>query len=100
MQQRSEVSCHVGVPGVRVDEIRSRDVRNDPKIHAQRLEGSIGVAEVLGCGVGGHGGPMVVGITWGAKRPDMKIHVLRQHTAEIGHDAGFLCDDECFSHGN
>ncbi|BCW36349.1 hypothetical protein StoSoilA2_24050 [Arthrobacter sp. StoSoilA2] len=84
-----------------MDEIRSRNIRNDPKIHAQRLEGSIGVAEVVGCGVGVHGGPVVVGLTWGTKRPDMKIHVLRQHTAELGNvDTGTAINfrREFFSH--
>jgi hypothetical protein len=84
-----------------VDEVRSRNVRNDPKIDAQRLDGSVGVAKVFGRGVGGDGGAMVVGITWGAKRPNMKIHVLRQHPAELGNvDTGtaIYFRREFFSH--
>ncbi|BCW27473.1 hypothetical protein NtRootD5_20710 [Arthrobacter sp. NtRootD5] len=84
-----------------MDKVRSRNVRNDPEINAQGLECSVGTAEVFGSGVGGHGCPVVVGITGRAERPDMKVDVLRQHPAELGNvDTGTAINfrREFFSH--
>ncbi len=38
VQQRGDVPGHVGVPGVRMHQVRAGDVRNDPQIHPQGLD--------------------------------------------------------------
>ena len=51
VQQRRQVAGHVGIPGVRVDQVRAGDVGHDPQVHAEGLDGGVRAAQVLGRGV-------------------------------------------------
>ena len=82
-QQRRQMSSHVGVPGVRVDQVRASAVAHHGQVHAQRADGHVRGRELRQIDV--PGGVHLVAFSAEAADLDIDVPTVAQRSHELSH---------------